>query len=145
VQDYVCYAACRNEIFAFDLRNGGVLVKEPAASLQCNEDEVSSLEFSRNGKFLAIADDEGDLVVMKNKHTDLEGLTLEELGEELSEFDVEDDEIDKLSKPECLALLRGIWGTPPPSLLLLPSVAKQKSERSEGRREGRKEGSEGRM
>ncbi len=48
--------------------------------------------------------------MMKNKHTHLDALSLEELRVELEEFDVGEDEIEALSKSDRLALLRSIWG-----------------------------------
>ncbi|KAI8148731.1 WD40-repeat-containing domain protein [Fennellomyces sp. T-0311] len=58
------YLAVGTKVYTYDLRNDAMILTEPVREYGLNEDEINSIDIHPNGKYLATADDQGEVKVI---------------------------------------------------------------------------------
>ncbi|KAI9499328.1 WD40-repeat-containing domain protein [Zychaea mexicana] len=63
-QNAELYLAVGTKVYTYDLRNDGMIISEPVQEYAFSQDEINSIDIHSNGKYLATADDQGEVKVI---------------------------------------------------------------------------------
>ncbi|KAI9243614.1 WD40-repeat-containing domain protein [Phascolomyces articulosus] len=61
------YLSVGTKIYTYDLRQDGMIISEPVQQYEFSQDEINNIDIHPNGKYLATADDQGEIKVIDLK------------------------------------------------------------------------------
>ncbi|KAI8052463.1 WD40-repeat-containing domain protein [Syncephalis plumigaleata] len=65
VDAHTLYAASSNKVYTFDLRNAGMIITKSTNCYEFSKDEINQIAIDEKGRFIATADDQGDVYVIE--------------------------------------------------------------------------------